>query len=101
MMEQSLIHGANRLRLGLAKLSQHAASRCQQRAIPAFVIDALQDHGESAMVGEGCQSFYFTRRSWNCFMAYMGPAARSMDKFRNAYIIIAASGMVVTAAWRH
>ena len=100
-MEQMLPLAVDRLRLGNTSLSQHAANRCRNRVIPEFVIDALQDHGDSSMVGEGCHSFYFTRRSWNRFMAYMGPAARSMDKFRNAYIIVAADGTVVTAAWRH
>ena len=100
-MGQELTSNTGRPRLGKTSVSIHAAIRIRQRAIPQFVIDALQDFGDMQLVGQGCESFYFTGRSWKRFMAYMGPAARSMDRFRDAYVIVADDGTVVTVAWRH
>ena len=100
-MDSRLQHGMDRLRLGQSKLSRHAGHRSQQRAIPQFVIDALHDFGDSKMVGKGDESFFFGKRAWKRFEAYMGCAAQGMEKYRNVYIIVADDGTVITAAWRH
>jgi hypothetical protein len=90
-----------RPRLGCSPLSHHACYRMRNRSIPPLVIDALQDFGDSRMVGEGCASFFFTKRGWKAFIAYMGVAASAFERFRNAYVIVAENGTVVTAGWRH
>lgn len=92
---------ATKPRLGCSPISQHACHRMRNRAIPRLVIDALQDFGDSRMVGEGCESFYFTKRGWKAFIAYMGVAASAFERFRNAYVVVAEDGTVVTAGWRH
>lgn len=100
-MDQSATNEVSRFRLGQAIFSRHAARRSQDRAISRFVVDALQDFGDNRNVGGGCESFYFTNRSWKGFVAYMGPAARGMEKYRHAYMIVAADGTIVTEGWRH
>ncbi len=100
-MGQSAMREESRFQLGQAIFSRHAELRSRQRAISSFVIDALQDFGDSRSAGEGCESFYFTNKSWKRFIAYMGPAARGMEKYRHAYVIVAADGTIVTEGWRH
>ena len=82
-------------------LSLHGASRRQQRCIPPFVLDALTDYGDELFLGDGSRSFSFSKRSWRHFSRYMGPAIHAYDKYRNAYVVVAEDGSVITVAWRH
>lgn len=82
-------------------LSQHGASRRQQRCIPPFVLDALIDYGDERFLGDGNRSYSFSKRSWQRFSRYMGPAIQAYDKYRNAYVVVADDGAVITVAWRH
>jgi hypothetical protein len=82
-------------------LTSHARIRRQQRSIPPAVIDALLDFGERRPAGYGAESVYFTKRSWRKFTSYAGAAVKGYERYRDCYVIEAANGAVVTAAFRH
>lgn len=84
-----------------SNMTSHALRRSHERVIPQLIIDALQDYGDARPAGGGCEEFYFTRKSWKRFAAYVGPQAAKLQKYRNTFAIVAAEGFVVTVAWRH
>ena len=86
---------------GELHFSQHGMTRRQQRCIPPFVIDALTDYGDERFLGGGGRSFSFSKRSWKHFRRYMGQAIQAYEKYRNAYVIVAEDGSIITVAWRH
>lgn len=81
-------------------ISLHAAQRMQKRAIPMAYVDMLLDFGRPHSSGDGCTSFSMDKEGWRKIESYFGPAATAMRKVRNAYVIIADDGTLVTAAWR-
>lgn len=83
------------------KLSKHAALRSQQRSMSLDIIDAVIDFGQERHAGGGCFSYAFTERTWRLFVAQMGSDSPQLERARNAYVIVAENGLVVTAAWRH
>jgi hypothetical protein len=83
-----------------AGFSRHAKVRMQQRAIPQAVIDYLLSFGESKFMGSGYESYFFTKRTWKRFEAYLGTGAVAFERYRAVYVI-AADGQVVTAAFKH
>lgn len=85
---------------GVLPRSFHCKSRQQQRCIPQFVIDALVDFGDERFLGDGHRSFSFSKRSWKRLCGYMGRSA-AYEKYRNAYVVLAENGTVITVAWRH
>ena len=91
---------AERQRIPMATLTQHASCRAQQRSIPQAVIDLLLDFGEATNAGFGAERYTFSKRSWRAVAAYLGPGAKHYERYRSAYIVIA-SGCVITAAWIH
>ncbi|ANI78163.1 DUF4258 domain-containing protein [Sphingobium sp. EP60837] len=83
------------------KLSKHAALRSQQRSMSPDIIDAVIDFGEERHAGGGCFSYAFTDRTWRRFVAQMGADSRRLERARNAYVVVAENGHVVTTAWIH
>ncbi|WP_010337657.1 DUF4258 domain-containing protein [Sphingobium yanoikuyae] len=83
------------------KLSRHAALRSQQRSMSSDIIDAVIDFGQERHAGRGCFSYAFTDRTWRRFVEQMGSDARGLERARNAYVIVAENGLVVTTAWIH
>lgn len=45
--------------------------------------------------------YRFDKQTWEAAEDFLGPRARQFEKFRNAYVIEAADGTVITAAWLH
>jgi hypothetical protein len=84
----------------LSKLSKHAAVRTQQRCIPQVIVDALQDWGDCIHAGAGAFSYFFSKRSWGRFCAYLGVEAKRFERYRNAYVVAANDGTVITVCWR-
>lgn len=78
--------------------SAHAARRMQKRVISKAYVDWLLDFGRPHPAGEGCTSFSFDKRGWRRFESYVGPMAATMRSLRNAYIVVASDGTLVTAA---
>lgn len=83
------------------KFSKHATLRSQQRCMPRDIIDAVIDFGQERHAGGGCFSYAFTNRTWRLFVEQMGADARRFERARNAYVIVAENGVVVTTAWIH
>lgn len=81
--------------------SRHARVRMQQRSIPQVVIDLLLDFAEPVPAGGGCELFRFNAESWTEAFRASGARAGRMDRYRNAYAVVGADGLVVTAARLH
>lgn len=82
-------------------MTRHAASRVQQRSIPASIVDALLDYGDRQAAGGGAETCFFSKRSWQRFATYLGREARHFERYRSVYAIVSADGDVITASWRH
>ena len=83
-------------------LSQHAQCRMQQRAIPPCLIDWLFQFGAEAHDHHGAQIRYFDRASKRR-LAEAVPAqqlARFDQKLKNAYLVEATDGTVITMGYR-
>lgn len=85
--------------LASAQYSQHAGRRMQQRCIPAAAVELLLDYALPTPVGGGAVSYRFTKETWAEAQAALGAAAPAFAKFRNAYVIESADGVVITTAW--
>lgn len=83
------------------RLSRHAQVRMQQRSIPQFIVDCLLDFTEAVPAGGGSVRYCFKADSWAEAQRDMGSEARKLDRYRNAYVIVAEDGTVVTAAREH
>lgn len=81
-------------------LTRHAAVRSQQRSIPHEVIDLLIDFGEEEPAGSGCFRYYFTRRTWQNLIRYIGKKAKKVEKFRSTYVVVG-DGQAITVGWIH
>lgn len=86
---------------GQTQRSQHAAVRCQQRAIPEVGIELVQRFGACRPAGGGTLSYSFDKAAWRKVEAYLGPwPLKTMDRLRRLYVVVADTGAVVTAAYR-
>ena len=83
------------------RLTRHAAIRMQQRCIPHFIVELLLDYGVATPVGGGALSYRFTRLTWANALAALDRDAGDLARYRNAYVIEAEDGAVITAAWSH
>lgn len=83
------------------KLSRHAALRSKQRSMSPDIIDTVIDFGQERHAGGGCYSYAFTDRTWRRFVEQMGSNVRRLERARNAYVVVAENGIVVTTAWMH
>lgn len=81
--------------------TQHARTHLQQRSLPEAVIDLLLDFGAAEPAGGGCERYSFTRRAWRRAAAYLGGGATHYERYRHAYIVMAADSSIVTAAYTH
>ena len=84
-----------------APLTRHAQRRSKDRSIPQAIIDALIDFGDQQPAGPGSEAYFFTKRSWKRYAAYLGPQARHFENYRSAYVVVGSDGGVITACWRH
>lgn len=82
-----------------AHLSRHAKVQMQRRCIPMAAVDLILGFAPSAPAGNGTQRYRFDKESWATAAEHLGSKSRAFEKFRNAYIIEANDGTVVTAAW--
>ena len=82
-------------------LSHHAEKRCQQRGISTHTLDLLMDYGLQKHVRDGGISYFFTRKHIRDVSRFMNKEDLIlMEKQREAYIVVGASGEIITAAWR-
>lgn len=83
----------------LSLLSRHARLQMQRRCIPEAAVELILDFATSTPAGNGTQRYRFDNRSWAAAAGHLGSQARIFEKYRNAYVIEANDGTVVTAAW--
>ena len=88
-------------RFATPPLTRHARQRMKDRSIPQSIIDGLVEFGERRPAGDGSEIFYFSKRAWRHFAAYLGTEARHFEKYRSAYAVIAVDDFVITTGWRH
>mgnify|MGYP001252665760 CR=1 FL=1 len=82
-------------------LSHHALLRMQQRSIPHRVVELLIELADPVDAGDGCMLLRFDADSWAEARRIAGGRATWLDRYRNAYVILAGSGLVVTAGHLH
>ncbi len=83
------------------RMTVHGAVRSKQRVIPPAVVEALLDFGEDQRAPGGVFYYRFGKRGWRAFQAYLGPAAKHLDRYRSAYAVVADDGSVITVGWEH
>ena len=83
-------------------LTQHAACRAQQRAIPATVIDLLLAYGDRFVAGHGAEIVRIGQHVRDELARELPPAAWRAHgrKLQTAYAVVAADGAVVTVGHR-
>lgn len=84
-----------------ARHTDHARTRMQQRSIPIAVVDLLLDFGRSSDAGDGCSRYTFCKHSIAEIRQSLGHSATLLDRYLNAYVIVTADDVVVTAARSH
>ena len=82
-------------------LSRHALLRMQQRSIPQHVVAFLTELTDPVDAGGGCTLHRFDEDSWAEARRLLGGHAPRLDRYRNAYVVLAPNGLVITAARLH
>ena len=78
-------------------ITRHAQARIQQRAIPPFVIDLLQDYGEVSY-HRGREIFQFTQKSCRTIKRDLGrEQLPAIEKYFNAYIVTQENNLITVA----
>jgi hypothetical protein len=82
-------------------LSRHARVRMQQRGIPRVVVEHLLEFGTVRHDHRGAVIVYFDKRSRRQLARAEGrAAAHTLERWRNAYAVVAVDGAVVTVGRR-
>ena len=78
-------------------ITRHAQACIQQRAIPPFVIDLLQDYGEVSY-HRGREIFQFTQKSCRTIKRDLGKdQLPAIEKYFNAYIVTRENYLITVA----
>jgi len=85
----------------LNRLSRHAQVRMQQRSIPNDVICLLLELTDPVPAGSGYVLHRFNGATLAEAQRYVGENPTRLERYRNAYIVVADDGTVVTAARLH
>jgi len=82
-----------------ARFTTHAGRRLQQRAIPAFVVDLLEQFGSEERCGQAYRLF-FDKKAIKRLKRHFGGARgiRLIDQWLKVYDVIGDNGRVVTVA---
>jgi hypothetical protein len=79
-------------------MTYHAGARSQQRGIPPFILDCLDNFGEEVYDGRGAIIRYFTRESRKKMKHEFGKDLFSkLESFFNIYKVESHDGTVITA----
>lgn len=79
--------------------SRHAKVQMQRRCIPEAAVDLILDFADWTSAGNGARRYCFSNHTWAQAVASLGSDTQGTEKFRNAYVIEANDGTVITAAW--
>jgi Domain of unknown function (DUF4258) len=82
-------------------LTEHARARMQQRGITRDALELLLDFGRETHDHRGCTIVRFDKRSRRHVLRALGPEAlRRMERYFNAYAVVAEDDAVVTVGHR-
>jgi hypothetical protein len=84
----------------MSYITHHAEKRCQQRGLPPLVVDLLLQFGQSERAGPGAEMHYFDHTGRRRIRSYLGPLARGLGDYLNAYLVVSDDGAIVTAGHR-
>ena len=81
------------------KFTTHAATRLQQRGIPAFVIELLETCGSEQRSG-GADKLIFDKAARKRLKHYLGGARgiRMIEPWLKVYAVVGDNGCIITAA---
>ncbi len=78
----------------------HASIRSVQRAIPPHAVELILEYGASARV-RGADSYFLDHAGRRRLRADLGKSGlRGVERWLNAYAVVADDGRIITAAWR-
>lgn len=80
------------------QMSQHAAIRSQQRAIPPMLVDLLLQFGTSQPAGDGASKLYFDKAARRRVQSYAGPLAGLLNEHLDVYAVVSSESKVITTA---
>jgi hypothetical protein len=83
-----------------APLTDHARVRMQQRGIPPAALDVLLEFGREAHDHHGCRIVHFDKRSRRQAAKALGEAFRGVERYLDAYAVLANDDAVVTVGHR-
>ena len=82
-------------------LTKHAAKRCQQRAIPPFVVDLVMRFGRWEKAGGGVERVFIDKGARKEIERYVGPRfIKTLERHLDVYLVVGAGETVITAAHR-
>ena len=82
------------------KFTANARYRSAQRSIPPHAVALLLDYGTSARV-RGADSYFLDHAGRQRVRQDLGKHGfRSIERWLNAYAVVADDGRVITTAWR-
>lgn len=80
------------------RLTEHARTRMQQRAIPPAVVEALLDYGRSEHDHRGSTIVYFNKSARQRLERER--RIRDLERYLDAYAVVAGTGEVITVGHR-
>ena len=80
------------------QMSQHAAMRSQQRAIPPILVDLLLQFGTNEPAGSGATKIFFDKAARRRVKAYAGPLAGLFNEHLDVYAVVGTDNQVITTA---
>ena len=81
-------------------MTQHAARRAQQRAIPPMAVDLLLQFGRTEPAGDGCIKVFLDKSAHKRLKAYAGPMAKHLQAHLDIYAVLSDEQHVITVAHR-
>lgn len=84
------------------RTSIHADVRSQQRGIPPFIFELLEDFGSEEHIGEGCSLRYFNKRSIRKMESAIGRAVvQRLAPWHDCYKVVGPDGCAITIGHRY
>ncbi len=82
------------------KMTHHANTRSQQRAIPPMMIDLLLQFGKSESTGNGAETLFFDKQSRRRIAAYAGSLATLLNEHLDLFAVVSDDMHIITVGHR-
>lgn len=83
------------------KMSRHARTRCQQRAVTELMLQLLREYGETEHVGNGCRKRSLTRQAKKRVRRQLQATLSHYDSLADTYLVESDDGQIVTVGHRY